>query len=897
MTAVVESNTQRFEQGEGRIYVCSVCQKAFKRSEHCIRHERGHRKEKPFSCGFCGRRYARKDLVSRHEKSFHPFGNAEHKQAEKIEGLISSARRDSQSDVSGEARVGILSNESSTRRKSISRTSPKEPERGRVNSLDANITITELNAPVHLTAHEGLEFPNPGLIQDVLSDPPTQHLPTSTVHVENSTSTNEITQNDPHNILQGFDGEGRDPDLYQPQEKNDPLFADDRSVAEDMHSHSQWDNLDIFDGDGNFGPITGPTLSDVPNIDNEHDKNTIEFDMPHHISHPSSHLEIDASMSDFLFNFGTPSLGNINMEQNLLAHFDTQPFSPTNRPDRSSPTSTDSRRSRDASDRYSSNGSCAKRSRSVIIVDEKSHETIQRDLRNCSSAETLHQFNLPSASKMQQFTTSYFISFHRHFPILHLHSITTSDTVYTPLLLAISAIGALYRLSRITAREIWKCAQVLIEPDLRRTGSMSPLPTHVVQAKLLLTVFAVFGGNIEDSVASSEVVGFWATEYRLRRSSLARDYNKFDNLSWREWSDRETLKRLLCGIFVLNSLLTVTYGTAPFLSVTQDLEVEIPDPDAKWEASNYNDWEDVPYVPDNTKRPTVKDIMLHLVFEKPALPEHFSMENRDIWSGFATTVIMHAVNIHMWHIMQCTQSFTSFPIDESAIGHTMVVQVEQALARCYSLVTNHHPDGDQSSDSNEGPQLFNCQALLRSAYVRIFTGAGSFERMMLLSENDEQILSSIQSYVRAPQARNQFLTKAVSKAYGGFLMPITTGFLLVRKTAALSWSVEHAIAGWDCALFVTKWIHGLETQRCVPGGPPNAAESENLSNFRVLLEEVDGDHEIGESIAANVANVWASFLDDTWVWGVTPRMAHLLRLLSKAYAEDWKQRSISSTDV
>ncbi|KFZ00061.1 hypothetical protein V500_01194 [Pseudogymnoascus sp. VKM F-4518 (FW-2643)] len=56
-----------------RRYSCSVCQKAFKRSEHCSRHERGHTREKPFMCRHCGRRYARKDLVTRHEQSFHPF--------------------------------------------------------------------------------------------------------------------------------------------------------------------------------------------------------------------------------------------------------------------------------------------------------------------------------------------------------------------------------------------------------------------------------------------------------------------------------------------------------------------------------------------------------------------------------------------------------------------------------------------------------------------------------------------------------------------------------------------------------------------------------------------------------------------------------------------------------
>jgi hypothetical protein len=87
-------------------------------------------------------------------------------------------------------------------------------------------------------------------------------------------------------------------------------------------------------------------------------------------------------------------------------------------------------------------------------------------------------------------------------------------------------------------------------------------------------------------------------------------------------------------------------------------------------------------------------------------------------------------------------------------------------------------------------------------------------------------------------------------------------------------------------LFVTKWIHGIETYQSTPGGPLDEGETENLNNFRTLLLDLDGDYEGSGSLAADVSHVWAEFLDDTWVWGITPRMGNLLRLLSKAYLED-----------
>jgi hypothetical protein len=39
---------------------------------------------------------------------------------------------------------------------------------------------------------------------------------------------------------------------------------------------------------------------------------------------------------------------------------------------------------------------------------------------------------------------------------------------------------------------------------------MSDFSIQAVQARLLLTMFAVFGGNVEEVVTSMEIVGFWA---------------------------------------------------------------------------------------------------------------------------------------------------------------------------------------------------------------------------------------------------------------------------------------------------------------------------------------------------------------------------------------------------
>ncbi|PFH60584.1 hypothetical protein XA68_10685 [Ophiocordyceps unilateralis] len=52
---------------------CRFCPKRFRRVEHVQRHERTHTKEKPFPCIWegCGKLFARRDLLNRHEKLVH----------------------------------------------------------------------------------------------------------------------------------------------------------------------------------------------------------------------------------------------------------------------------------------------------------------------------------------------------------------------------------------------------------------------------------------------------------------------------------------------------------------------------------------------------------------------------------------------------------------------------------------------------------------------------------------------------------------------------------------------------------------------------------------------------------------------------------------------------------
>ncbi|CAK7238130.1 hypothetical protein SEUCBS140593_010356 [Sporothrix eucalyptigena] len=57
---------------KARRYPCSMCSEIFTRQEHRRRHELSHQDERPFACGTCGFKAARKDAIQRHARTKHP---------------------------------------------------------------------------------------------------------------------------------------------------------------------------------------------------------------------------------------------------------------------------------------------------------------------------------------------------------------------------------------------------------------------------------------------------------------------------------------------------------------------------------------------------------------------------------------------------------------------------------------------------------------------------------------------------------------------------------------------------------------------------------------------------------------------------------------------------------
>lgn len=59
----------------------------------------------------------------------------------------------------------------------------------------------------------------------------------------------------------------------------------------------------------------------------------------------------------------------------------------------------------------------------------------------------------------------------------------------------------------------------------------------------------------------------------------------------------------------------------------------------------------------------------------------------------------------------------------------------------------------------------------------------------------------------------------------------------------------------------------MEKQQRQGSQPLSNEELRYLIKFRELLNDLNSEFEMGDSLAADITKVWACCMDDTWVWG------------------------------
>lgn len=171
----------------------------------------------------------------------------------------------------------------------------------------------------------------------------------------------------------------------------------------------------------------------------------------------------------------------------------------------------------------------------TLVFTETMRTKLMEDLSTRLPSEKLDDFHLPPAIALQKCFRTFVDAFHVHLPIFHLPTMDFERTP-SPLVLAMCAIGALYRLERKVAASLYHKADQALSVRARRGSLIERTPnlledwTRPVsdqlnryrdslwtgQTRLLLTMFASFSGDPEVMSRAIAQIG----EFSLVRNQL-----------------------------------------------------------------------------------------------------------------------------------------------------------------------------------------------------------------------------------------------------------------------------------------------------------------------------------------------------------------------------------------
>ncbi|TDZ13651.1 putative transcription factor TDA9 [Colletotrichum orbiculare MAFF 240422] len=364
-------------------------------------------------------------------------------------------------------------------------------------------------------------------------------------------------------------------------------------------------------------------------------------------------------------------------------------------------------------------------------------------------------------------------------------------------------------------------------------------PLWAVQAKFLLAFYATFSGEQDLASACLDETGFLIKIYNGARQRLQQETSVIADMTWSHWVQRESWKRVLAGLYISGTMRAVIYGINPLFNSTKDLDVEMLHSDALWNAQSSSEWLGLQAQTESSPITT----------SEAALVKILSGTATDLSMGttFSMLLLTHATLVHTWHLRQTAEVLGR----SSPRGSMSQSLLQEGLA-----------------------SLGRCRALFHTAKI---------------NNPDDSDETDILSLPFSSEPRSAQLLEVVDKTLEGFQLPFKMGHLLVRKTAAFRWSVEHAIASWDAGLLVTKWVHSVEVD-AVNGIEPSPRERDLLADLKDVLEEAGYDPDDSRSFAASLARIWSLFLRDVWVWGITARMGNILEHLAAAYERDLQSR-------
>lgn len=295
-------------------------------------------------------------------------------------------------------------------------------------------------------------------------------------------------------------------------------------------------------------------------------------------------------------------------------------------------------------------------------------------------------------------------------------------------------------------------------------------------------------------------------------------------------------------------------------AITLEDEYGLPAPEDQWCASSEAEWSRMTdeYVIPEWK--SAGDVMIRLFDSTLPPPAGIGM--------FSCHIIISLILQKILFLEKASYA------NEQMLNSTREIYFH-ALRR-WQLMWESEPDSSLSPDHPRGPMSFNCTAILRIAYVRLVANYAPLRRTFSACASEYHIAQSISQQTDIPE-RNGNIAAAALQACMALRIPANIGFKVVSRTGFWVWSVQHGLAYFECAIFLSKWLQKLENV--------NDMTDSEIMVRNMVLDVLSTSHpqqtqeDASQQLSVMTLLLWAELLDtgDATVWKIIPKMGQVLR--------------------
>ncbi|KAF2137090.1 uncharacterized protein K452DRAFT_114190 [Aplosporella prunicola CBS 121167] len=428
----------------------------------------------------------------------------------------------------------------------------------------------------------------------------------------------------------------------------------------------------------------------------------------------------------------------------------------------------------------------------------------------------LGEFTVPSRLSISRYVAGFVDGFSHHFPVIHMPTFSITAVPNAPeLVLAILAVGAQYRYETKAGIALYAASRAIIKCRIQRNelpdfhtvpffhfSHPHTLPPDLPGTTRTILLLSTFSALQSDSTLLQESLSYRALlAYCVRQVGLSELAEEGTAAvypqNWQSWAKAETHRRTALFAFCFLNLQEAAFGIPPVLHVRELVLLHLPSSCSEWLTDSEAAWLSA------RRKDTLVDVSFGHAL-KCVLKEGPADEAVPVLSPSGNYILVHALLQRIALARQLALSSGEMQGHQEQLRRADVEELEAAFDR-WRQEWRRAPESVLSVLQTRDSLAFTATALYGLAHIRLhfpYLADAHFQTC------DAEVVAK-KIWEAPPPRRGPHLLRTLLHTVHALNVPVQLGVAYLARSQALLWSVQHAVAGFECAVFLSKWLCAL----------------------------------------------------------------------------------------